>query len=175
MSSTPNFEVRLATLRDAKAIADIHVSASQAAFKALFPGEQPPAVSADKSQAYWRQAIEFCEPQVQVALDGDQVLGFVGFDRSRDPGTPPTTGEVWAIYAAPSHWGQGVGLALWDAAREGLLEEGCTNVTLWVPLANERALRFHELAGFKREMTSIKTVAVGAVKVEEIRLKRALV
>lgn len=174
MSSTSNFEVRLATLRDAKAIADIHVSASQTAFKALFPGEQLPAVSADKSQAYWRQAIEYSEPQVYVALDGGNVVGFVGFDRSRDKGTPPTTGEIWAIYAAPSHWGQGVGLALWDAAREGLLEEGCTKVTLWVPLANERAVRFHELAGFKREMTSIKTVAVGTVKVEEIRLKRNL-
>ncbi len=175
MSSTSNFEVRLATQRDAKAIADIHVSASQAAFKALFPGEQLPAVSPDKSQAYWRQAIEFSEPQVYVALDDQQVVGFVGFDRSRDKGTPPTTGEIWAIYAAPSHWGQGLGLALWDAAREGLIEEGCTKVTLWVPLANERALRFHELAGFKREMSSIKTVAVGAVKVEEIRLKRELI
>jgi hypothetical protein len=43
-----------------------------------------------------------------------------------------------------------------------------------VPLANERAMRFHELAGFKREMSSAKTVPVGSVKVEEIRLKRAL-
>ncbi len=112
--------------------------------------------------------------RVSVLDDQEQVVGFVGFDRSRDPKTPPTTGEIWAIYAAPSHWGQGVGLALWDAAREGLIDEGCTKVTIWVPLGNERALRFHELAGFKREMTSIKTVPMGAVKVEEIRLKRDL-
>lgn len=174
MSSTINFEVRPATLRDAKAIAEIHVSASQAAFKGLVPGEQMPAVSVDKSQAYWRDAIEFNEPQVYVAVDEGEVVGFVGFDRSRDKGTPNTMGEIWAIYAAPSHWGQGVGLALWDAARDGLLEEGCTKVTLWVPLGNERALRFHDLAGFKREMTSIKTVPMGSVKVEEIRMKRDL-
>jgi hypothetical protein len=43
----------------------------------------------------------------------------------------------------------------------------------WVPLRNERALRFHESAGFKREMTTAKT-AVGGVKIEEVRLKRAL-
>jgi len=174
MSSTSYIEVRPATARDAKAIAEIHASASQAAFKGLVPGEQMPAVSLDKSQAYWRDAIEFSEPQVQVAVDDGKVVGFVGYDRSRDKGTPNTTGEIWAIYAAPSHWGQGVGLALWDAAREGLLEEGCTKVTLWVPLGNERTLRFHDLAGFKREMTSIKTVPVGTVKVEEIRLKRDL-
>jgi RimJ/RimL family protein N-acetyltransferase len=174
MSSTSIFEVRPATLRDAKAIAEIHVSASEAAYKSLVSKEKIPTLSVDKCQSYWREAIEFSEPQVYVALDEDKVVGFVGFDRSRDKGTPPTTGEIWAIYAATSHWGQGVGLALWDAARDGLLDEGCTKVTLWVPLGNERALRFHDMAGFKREMTSIKTVPMGAVKVEEIRLKRDL-
>ena len=40
-------------------------------------------------------------------------------------------------------------------------------------LQNERALRFYEqAAGFKREMPSLKTVAFGSVKLEEIRLKR---
>ena len=111
---------------------------------------------------------------MQVALDDDKIVGFVGFDRCRDKGTPPTMGEIWAIYVNPAYWAKGVGLALWDAAREGLQEEGCTHVCVWVPIANERALRFHELAGFKREMSSAKTVPMGAVKVEEIRLKRAL-
>jgi GNAT superfamily N-acetyltransferase len=148
-----NYEVRPATLRDAKAIAEIH---------------------GNISQAYWREAIEFSEPQVQVALAAAQIVGFVGFDRSRDPGTPPTTGEIWAIHVAAAHIGKGVGLALWDAAREGLLEEGCNKATLWLPLASEGALRFFELAGFKREMSSIRSVAAGAGKLEEIRLKRAL-
>ena len=63
---------------------------------------------------------------MQVAVQGDEVVGFVGFDRSRDPKTPSTTGEIWSIYVRPEHWGKGVGVALWDAAREGLEEEGCT-------------------------------------------------
>ena len=65
-------------------------------------------------------------------------------------------------------------MSLWDAAREGLLEEGCTTVTVWVPIANDQALRFHELAGFKRENSSAKTVPIGTARVEEIRLKRSL-
>lgn len=174
MTSTSNIEVRPANVRDAKAIAEIHASSSQAAFKGLVPGEVMPAVSIEKSLTYWRDAIEFSEPQVLVAVDDGKVVGFVGYDRSRDKGTPNTVGEIWAIYVAPACWGQGVGLALWDAAREGLLEEGCIKVTLWVPMGNERAMRFHDMAGFKREMTSIKTVPVGTVKVEEIRLKRDL-
>ena len=104
-----------------------------------------------------------------------ECVGFVGFDRSRDPKTPSTTGEIWALHIKPEHWGRGVGVALWDAAREGLEDEGCTTVTLWVPLRNDRAMRFFELAGFKREMKTAKTTALGTVKIEEIRLKRSVV
>lgn len=169
-----SIQVRPATLRDAKAIAQIHTVSAQEAYKGLVPDEQLKSMSVEKRQAYWREAIEYSEPQVQVAVDGDKIVGFVGFDRSRDEKTRPTTGEIWAIYAAPTHWNQGVGLALWDAARDGLQEEGCTNVTAWVPLRNERALRFHELAGFKRELSTAKTAVIGGVKIEEVRLKRPI-
>ena len=175
MSETITIQVRPATLRDAKAIAQIHAAASVEAYRGVLPDDQLKAMSSvEKRQAYWREAIEFCEPQVQVAVENDKIVGFVGFDRSRDAKTRPTTGEIWAIYAAPTHWDQGVGVALWDAARDGLSEEGCTTVTSWVPLRNERALRFHESAGFKREMSTAKTAVVGGVKIEEVRLKRPL-
>ena len=170
-----SIQVRPATLRDAKAIAQVHTTSAMEAYRGLVPDDQLKSMSSvEKRQAYWREAIEFCEPQVQVAVDGDKIVGFVGFDRSRDPKTRPTTGEIWAIYAAPTHWNQGVGLALWDAARDGLQEEGCTTVTAWVPLRNERALRFHEMAGSKREMTTAKTSVLGSVKIEEVRLQRPL-
>ena len=170
-----SYSVRHATPRDAKAIADIHVATWQAAYKDLMPEDYLSKISVEKRLAYWKEAIEFSEPQLLVATDGDEIVGFVGFDRSRDAGTKSTVGEIWAMYVAPAHWGKGAGLALWDGAREGLKEEGCTQVTLWVLLRNERALRFYEqAAGFKREMPSLKTVAFGSAKLEEIRLKRAV-
>ena len=161
-------------MRDAKAITDLFNASVCEAFQSAVPNAPVPVDALEKSQTHWREAIEYAEPQVHVALLGDKVVGFVEFDRSRDKGTPPTTGEIWHIYVASDYVGLGAGLSLWDAAREGLLEEGCTTVTVWVALANDRALRFHELAGFKREMSSAKTVPIGNVKVEEIRLKRAL-
>jgi ribosomal protein S18 acetylase RimI-like enzyme len=174
MSSTTTIQVRPATLRDAKQIAELYAATAKEAFKAMQTGSPVPPVPVEKGTAYWREAIEYAEPQVQVAMDGDKIIGFVGFDRSRDKGTPPTMGEIWDIYVAPAYWSKGAGLALWDAAREGLQDEGCTHVSVWVPIANDRAMRFHELAGFKREMASAKTVPMGPVKVEEIRLKQPL-
>jgi hypothetical protein len=55
-----------------------------------------------------------------------------------------------------------------------LVDEGCTDVTVWLPLRNERTLRFHDLAGFKREMNTARTVPMGDARVEEVRLKRSL-
>ncbi|RZL85686.1 MAG: GNAT family N-acetyltransferase [Variovorax sp.] len=169
-----DYEVRPAALGDAKAIAEVHAAAARAAYAEILPEDQLRALAPSTREAKWREAIEFSEPQVHVAVRGDEVVGFVGFDRSRDAKTPSTTGEIWAIYVKPEHWGKGVGVALWDAARDGLEEEGCTLVTVWVPLRNDRAMRFHELAGFKREMKTAKTTSLGSVKIEEIRLKRGV-
>ncbi|MDR6889309.1 MULTISPECIES: GNAT family N-acetyltransferase [Variovorax] len=167
-----DYEVRPATMRDAKAVAEVHTLAAQAAYQGILPEEELRTLAPATREAKWREAIEFSEPQVQVAVLGSEIVGFVGFDRSRDPKTPSTAGEIWALYVRPEHWGKGIGVALWDAAREGLEEEGCTTVTAWVPIRNDRAMRFFELAGFKREMKTAKTTALGTVRVEEIRLKR---
>ena len=168
-----SYLIRPASIRDAKAIAEIHVATWKAAYQDLMPDDYLKSMNVEKRQSYWREAIEYSEPQLLVATDGEKVVGFAGFDRSRDAGTKSSVGEIWALYVAPAHWGNGVGVTLWDGAREGLKEEGCTQVTAWVLLRNERGLQFFEhSAGFKREMPSLKTVAFGSAKLEEIRLKR---
>lgn len=169
-----DIQVRFATLKDAPAVAALHVTACRAAYAGQVPEVHWDATPTPKRVSFWKEAIEYGEPQVVVALDGQEVVGFVGFDRSRDPKSKNTTGEIWAIYAAPERLGHGIGLALWDAAREGLEDEGCTDVTVWLPLLHENTLRFHDLAGFKREMNTARTVPLGGVKVEEVRLKRKL-
>ena len=171
--SMPSYSVRPAAPKDARAIAEIHVTTWQAAYQGMLPDDVLKAMTYDKRLAYWKEAIEYSDPQILVATDQDKVIGFVGFDRSRDPGTKSSVGEIWALYVTPTHWRNGAGLALWDGARDGLKEEGCTQVTLWVLLANTNALAFYEhAAGFKREMPSLRTSPYGKVKLEEIRLKR---
>lgn len=171
MSST---EIRFATQADAAAVANLHLIASRAVHEGVVPESHWQATPPAKRVAYWKDAIEYGEPQVMVAVQAGEVVGFVGFDRSRDPKSKNTTGELWALYVDPDHLGQGVGLALWDAANEGLQDEDCTDVTVWVPLASTRALAFFDAAGFKREMNTPRTVPLGSVRVEEIRFKRAL-
>ena len=169
-----SYTVRPAASRDVRAIAEIHVAVWQAAYQGLMADDHLAGLTAESRMSLWKEAVEYGDLQVAVVCDGDAIVGFVGFDRSRDPKSKATTGEIWAMYVLPEHWGKGAGLALWDAAREGLLEEDCTDVTLWVLLRNERALRFYDLAGFKRELNTARTHTVGGAKLEELRLKRSL-
>ena len=125
MSDLTHVEVRPATTRDAAKIAELYTATAKEAFKTMQTGAKVLPVPEEKNTVYWREAIEYAEPQVQVAVDGSTLIGFVGYDRSRDAGTPNTLGEIWDIYVDAAYWGKGVGLALWDAAREGLQEEGC--------------------------------------------------
>lgn len=170
----PEIQIRFATVNDAGAVADIHAGVARAAYRGLVPQTQLDSVPIEKRTRHWLEAIEYGEPQVQLALEADEPVGFVGYDRSRDPKSRPTTGEIWALYVRESHWGRGVGVALWDAACDGLREEGCTEVTVWVPLANERALRFYGLAGFKRETNTARSVRFGEIRLEEVRLRRGV-
>lgn len=167
-------DVRFASLADAPAVANLHLIASRALHEGVVPDAHWQSTSMAQRVSFWKEAIEYGEPQVMVATQGGEVVGFVGFDRSRDPKSKNTTGELWALYVEPDHIGQGVGLALWDAAREGLQDEDCTEVTVWVPLASARALAFFDAGGFKRELNTARTVPLGGVRVEEIRFRRSL-
>ncbi len=168
----PDYEVRPATLRDAKAIAEVHVASARAAYAGILPEDQLSAWRPPRARPSGARPSSSASRRCTWPCWARRWPASSGFDRSRDPKTPSTTGEIWALYVKPEHWGKGVGVALWDAARDGLDEEGCTVVTVWVPLRNDRALRFYELAGFKREMKTAKTTSLGGTKIEEIRLKR---
>ena len=167
-------EIRYARLADAQAVANLHLLASRAVHEGVVPESHWQATPPAQRVKFWKEAIEYGEPQVMVACEGEEIVGLVGFDRSRDPKSKNTTGELWTLYVQPERIGQGVGLALWDAAREGLQDEDCTDVTVWVPLASPRALAFFDAAGFKREMNTARTVPMGGVRIEEIRFKGSL-
>lgn len=175
MSSTSVFPVRATALRDAKAISDLYALVARDLYQSLLGTDQLASFGQDKRQAFWREAIEFAEPQVMAAMHGDRIVGFVGFDRSRDEGSRQTTGEITDIYVHPDFQGLGVGLSLWHAARQGLHDEGCIDVTLWIQARNKTALRFFELAGFKREPGAEREVQVAGQAIAELRLHRNLI
>jgi ribosomal protein S18 acetylase RimI-like enzyme len=122
-----------------------------------------------KREAVWRESIAKGTPEVLVAKAEDRLVGWVAFGPSRDEDVPAQTGEVWAIYVAPSHWSLGVGRLLWLRARERLATQGYKSVSVWVLAENTRAIKFYRAAGFTADPLGRKEVTMAGKSLQELR------
>ncbi len=128
----------------------------------------------EQREAFWREAISRGDPELWVAEDAGEIIGWAAFGPSRDGDAGEKAGELHALYVVSSRWGSGVGRELWLTARRRLLERGFRAVTLWVLTGNERAMRFYRAAGFVEETASKKAVTIGGEALQEIRLRISL-
>ena len=158
-----------ATLEDGHAIAELHVLTWRAVYQGIVPDEYLATLSIEKREAFWRESIVKGTPELRVARIEGRITGWVATGPCRDEGASPQSGEVWAIYVAPSHWSSGVGRALWLSARERLRHHGYTSVRLWVLAENSRAIRFYVAAGFAPDLSSAKEVTLGGKPLTEVR------
>lgn len=164
--------IRVALLSDVEAIARIHVSSWQQAYRELMPAEYLTALETTipQRELYWARSIEAGDRDVFVAERDGQVVGWISIGASRDDDAVlHTTGEVMALYVLAEHWQTGVGVALWRAGLQRLVEQGYRLLTLWVLARNERAVRFYRRAGWVEERGSVRTLVRGGVTLEEVR------
>ena len=158
-----------ATLGDARRVAQIHVLAWQAAYVGIVPDDHLAALSIDKRETMWREAIEKRVPELLLARFEGDVVGWIAFGASRDKGAAQGSGEIWALYVDPAHWSGGVGRGLLQRARERLSERGFASTSLWVLAENARALRFYEAAGFTLDPGSAQLFELAGRQVRELR------
>jgi ribosomal protein S18 acetylase RimI-like enzyme len=121
----------------------------------------------------WQRVLSANESTNVVAKVGTEVLGFVSFGPCRDEGAPQGQAELWALYAAPEAWGQGVGRKLTEHALKQLKATGYRSTSLWVLTENHRGRRFYEASGFRVDPESEKTFELGGRQVKELRYMRA--
>jgi GNAT superfamily N-acetyltransferase len=88
--------------------------------------------------------------EIRVATDAaGSVVGVSAFGADRDLRDDAHRGEVWTLYVAPSHWGQGYGSALLRNAEDALAAGGRRDLALWVLEGNDRGRRFYESVGWR--------------------------
>ncbi|MCK9735546.1 GNAT family N-acetyltransferase [Pseudomonas syringae] len=164
--------IRYALPRDAKSIAQVHVSSWQQAYLNLMPADFLASLTATLPQreAYWVDSIENKESDVLVAeLDG-RIIGWISVGPCRDEDkTRVESGEVMAIYILAEYWGKGIGTELWRAGLKRLSDQGYKYVTLWVLSKNERAIRFYQRLEGREESGSRRTLVRGGVTLNEVR------
>jgi GNAT superfamily N-acetyltransferase len=165
--------LRRAVPEDALAVAHVHVSAWQAAYRTLIPDEYLDRLSAEeRAQKYDFANPDPAYPQTIVADEGGLIVGFATTSKSRDEDLAGY-GELCALYVDPKYWSRGYGVALALHARKQLLDRGYNNALLWVLKGNVRAERFYRNDGWSSDGHERTDTVWGAV-VEELRYIRAL-
>ncbi|MGW7683743.1 N-acetyltransferase family protein [Kribbella sp. NPDC054772] len=163
--------VRSARPEDLPGAAEARVASWRAAFTGLVPQDFLDAMDPSAIATSWTDSIAAGRSRIHVAVRQDKVIGYAGVGPERDPEAPPRSGELYALFVHPDHWGTGAGRALTDAACADLRAADCTNVGLWVLEANIRARTFYTRYGFTE--TAGRTYS-SLGKLPEIRLIRDL-
>ena len=147
--------IRPATPKDAQRLAEIHVSAWQAAYRGQLDDEYLDGLKVDDRLEQHRRSLqeERGDWRTWLAEDGGRVVGFAVTGPSEDADAERSTAEVYAIYLEPDRVGTGLGRDLFDHAVTDLRERGFDAITLWVLETNERARRFYEAAGWRPDGT----------------------
>ena len=172
-SPGPAPRVRTATLGDAAAIGETHVEGWRTAYRGLLPADYLAALRVEDRQRMWERVIEHRPESVGLVVCTDRVAGFVSGGVSRDADATTDTLELFAIYAHPDYWGQGIGRALLTWFEERARHAGARHATLWVLRDNDRAIRFYEAHGWQADGCE-KTVEIGGRRVVEVRYRRQL-
>jgi ribosomal protein S18 acetylase RimI-like enzyme len=164
--------IRPATPADARAIAEVHVASSRAAYRDLLARSGRDVMSLEKRTPRWEQALKEGPATVLVGETNGAIAGFIHFGPTRDADVPGGA-EVLSVYVRPEAWGTGVGPALLREALRRLAESGFRVVTLWSWEGNMRANRFYARAGFSPDGAETGEEHFG-VRVRAVRYRRGL-
>jgi GNAT superfamily N-acetyltransferase len=166
-SRAMNTLVRLAMPDDSETIATVHIRGWQGAYRGQLPDQYLDSLDheTERRSAFWRKEISTPRSkrnEIWVVECRAQVEGFAATGPARNAGA--STGEVYAIYVNPIHWGQGLGRALFAHATNRLAALGYSTAILWVLASNERARRFYEVSGWAADGgTKQETICDGIV------------
>lgn len=162
-------ELRRSTPEDAAACHAV-TQAGLATYRSFAgPGYRPPPERADDLGARLARSWGV------VAEDGGEVVAFGAFEPARaDVRTGPLVpglAHVWAVFAAPSHWGTGVAAAVLEALVAAMRGQGHEEARLYTPALHLRARRFYEREGWEQRGEPFNEPALG---LDLVQLRRAL-
>ena len=158
-----------ATYEGADEIARVHVRSWQVAYADILDREFLASLSVEERAMQWRRLFLQTTSQTLLPSQDGCVIGFINFGSCQDEGTSQDQGEIWALYAEPSVWGQGVGRALLEQAVQQSRSRGYGSTSLWVLSQNRRGITFYETFGFRHVQGSEKQFNLGGRQVEEVR------
>lgn len=169
--------IRQACPVDDAALARLHIASWRAAYQGLIPSTFLESLEEEPRILRWRSLIEEQSsdlPQVLVAIENDEMVGFTRVNRTRDSDLDKSLwGEIEAIYVHPDRWGSGYGTALLDMGAEVARASGLSRLSLWVLTDNQQARAFYAHCGWEPE-GQIKTDTSNGFPLHQLRYRFTL-
>lgn len=150
---------RQARESDASQIAEVQASAWRNAYASILTAAELEGLDTAALTDFWRAQIAAAaqaSAHVLVHDDGERIAGFSAFGPARDDDLRqrPDTEELYAFYARPECWGQGVGRSLMLSTLSVWAGKGTRTAYLWVLERNERGRTFYEKGGWRPDATA---------------------
>jgi GNAT superfamily N-acetyltransferase len=159
--------IQTAKPEDAEAIARLHADSWRDTYRGMVPDRLLDGPMAEERLSQWRTVLTAL-PSGRVVLcahAGAVLLGFISGGPRRG-GPTGYDAEVYALYVARAHRGQGVGRRLLGHMAERLALFGHDGLLTWVLAANLGARRFYQRLGAVE--VAEKEEAVGGTPLIEI-------
>lgn len=165
ISRGPLRTVRPAEIRDAAAIARVHVESWRTTYRGLLPDDFLDSLGEARYEERWRRSLTDEATRVYVAEDGHEVVAFASAGRER-AGEDSYAGELYAIYVLREAQGLGHGRSLVRAAVAGLRDMELRDMIVWVLRDNAPARRFYERLGGVYVRT--QPITIGPATLDEV-------
>lgn len=142
-------KIRRAETADAVPIARIHVRAWQLGYADYIKPDYLEAMSEQESAMRWLKGLaDIRQPETFVALEGEQVVGWVGFGHNRND-LGREVGELHGLYVDPECGNATTaGALLLLEAESRLAESGFSRGMVWTLAEDAPTRRFYEERGW---------------------------
>ena len=151
----PDLTFREATIADAETMART-VGICFDGYRAFAPlGWEPPPLALEIARI--RERFERDSAWAQLAFDGDEPAGQVGFTPDKDP----ATAYLWQLFVRPAQWGTGLADRLHAVFLAEARARGYERGRLLTPAAQARARRFYERNGWRTDGVATFEPALG--------------
>jgi len=157
-------DLHQASLRDAEAIARIHVETWRSTYAGLLPDNLLVGMSFEKQTKMWQRMLSGGETAIVAEDPRYGVIGFGSYGPNRSVRSK-FSGEVYTLYLLPDFQGLSIGQGLLRALFGALAREGHETAVIWV-LASNPSRFFYEAMGGKP--TAARNTNMGGQTVREV-------
>jgi GNAT superfamily N-acetyltransferase len=168
----PTVTLRLATARDADAIAQMHAASWAVTYRGLLPDGFLDTNLASERMVHWQDRMQDANAAAQAVFIAEQDGQPIGFVCVKQEQGNPDGVLLDNLHVLPAYQGTGAGKRMVAQAEAWARARGASHLYLYALEGNTRAINFYERQGWQYAGT--ETDQIGGITAQARRYERPL-